>query len=204
MKRAMTEGVSTANEVTLECPMRRFLKPHPDSRRSAVDDIAVSLAWPQAGRLIVTYTANGRPGAIRLPPVQANARKDELWRATCFEFFIGPAAGGAYYEFNLSPSTQWAVYRFDGYRSGARPETGIEAVPIAVDAGAACVTLQATLDLRRLGGLPASSAWRLGLAAVIEETNGLISYWALAHPPGRPDFHHPAGFACDVSPAVAT
>jgi hypothetical protein len=35
----------------------------------------------------------------------------------------------------------------------------------------------------------------LGLSAVIEETSGAKSYWALAHPPGRPDFHHADGFA---------
>ena len=37
--------------------------------------------------------------------------------------------------------------------------------------------------------------WRLGLAAVIEETDGNRSYWALAHPPGDPDFHHSDCFA---------
>ena len=31
----------------------------------------------------------------------------------------------------------------------------------------------------------------LGLSAILEEEDGTISYWALAHPPGRPDFHHP-------------
>ena len=33
--------------------------------------------------------------------------------------------------------------------------------------------------------------WSIGLSAIIEEEDGTISYWALAHPPGRPDFHHP-------------
>ncbi len=37
---------------------------------------------------------------------------------------------------------------------------------------------------------------RLGLSAVIEETDGTKSYWALAHPAeGPPDFHHPDCFA---------
>ena len=31
---------------------------------------------------------------------------------------------------------------------------------------------------------------RLGLSAVIEATDGSLSYWALRHPPGKPDFHH--------------
>jgi hypothetical protein len=36
---------------------------------------------------------------------------------------------------------------------------------------------------------------RLGLTAVIEQANLAKSYWALAHPPGEPDFHHRDGFA---------
>ncbi len=40
-------------------------------------------------------------------------------------------------------------------------------------------------------------AWRLGLAAVVEETNGTITYWALTHPSGKPDFHHIDGFALE-------
>jgi hypothetical protein len=56
--------------------------------------------------------------------------------------------------------------------------------------------LQAALDL---SGLPRVATWRLGLAAVIEETSGRKSYWALGHPPGQPDFHHSDCFACEIS-----
>src|SRR2546422_3089437 len=31
----------------------------------------------------------------------------------------------------------------------------------------------------------------LALAAVVGDENGALSYWALKHPPGKPDFHHP-------------
>jgi hypothetical protein len=30
---------------------------------------------------------------------------------------------------------------------------------------------------------------------VIEDDQGRISYWALAHPASKPDFHHRDGFA---------
>ena len=36
---------------------------------------------------------------------------------------------------------------------------------------------------------------RLGLAAVIEASDGTRSYWALRHPAGQPDFHHADAFA---------
>jgi hypothetical protein len=37
---------------------------------------------------------------------------------------------------------------------------------------------------------------------VIEDQSGGVSYWALAHPPGKPDFHHADGFALEFSPVV--
>jgi hypothetical protein len=47
--------------------------------------------------------------------------------------------------------------------------------------------MHAVLTLPRL---EEAAIWQLDLAAVIEERGGRISYWALAHPPGKPDFHH--------------
>jgi hypothetical protein len=38
---------------------------------------------------------------------------------------------------------------------------------------------------------------------VIEETSGGKSYWALAHPPGKPDFHHADGFVYEL-PVVSS
>jgi hypothetical protein len=34
---------------------------------------------------------------------------------------------------------------------------------------------------------------------VIEDTSGHKSYWALAHPPGKADFHHSDSFALEFS-----
>jgi hypothetical protein len=53
--------------------------------------------------------------------------------------------------------------------------------------------------LDHLTSLPPLVGWRLGLSAVIEETSGHKSYWALAHPPGRPDFHHSDCFVYEFS-----
>ena len=45
----------------------------------------------------------------------------------------------------------------------------------------------------------------MGLSAIIEETDGTKSYWALAHPPGEePDFHDPACFALELAAASDT
>ena len=38
----------------------------------------------------------------------------------------------------------------------------------------------------------------IGLSAVVETTDGTLSYWALAHPRAQPDFHHPVGWTARV------
>jgi hypothetical protein len=59
--------------------------------------------------------------------------------------------------------------------------------------------LQASLEIDQMSSLRIDGGWRIGLAAVIEETHGHKSYWALAHPPGKADFHHSDSFALEFS-----
>lgn len=125
---------------------------------------------------------------IYLPARVWPARTDELWRRTCFEGFVRAARARAYVEFNFAPSTQWAVYQFSRYRAGMRAAREIVAPRIEVQATDESFELRVSLELD--GILPAEADWRLGLSAVIEEANGRKSYWALAHPAGKPDFHH--------------
>jgi hypothetical protein len=161
----------------------------------------VESARPDAYRLALSYIVTGDMSHVLMPPHTTSARSEELWRHTCFEAFIRASSSAAYYEFNFSPSTQWAAYWFDSYRSGGRVATEINTVPIeARSSSADRYTLQASLDLNRLSGLPRGALWRLGLSALIEDTNGRISYWALAHPPGKPDFHHADCFAYEFYP----
>jgi hypothetical protein len=174
--------------------MRQTLRLHPDSRCAAATRIEADIARPRPGSLILSYIVSGRIGDLRLPAVVAAARTDELWRHTCFEAFVRPSAGPGYYEFNFSPSTQWAAYRFDSYRGGMRVATEIGAPRIEVRSSAETYTLQAALEFDGL-----SSPLHLGLSAVLEETNGRISYWALAHPPGKADFHHADCFVLEFS-----
>src|SRR5580692_6672407 len=174
--------------------MRHTLRLHPDSLCAAATHIEVDIARPRPGSLILSYVVSGRIGDLRMPPIVAAARADELWRHTCFEAFIRPSAGPGYYEFNFSPSTRWAVYQFSNYRSGMRVAPEIDVPRIEVRSSAETYTLQTTLEFDGL-----SSPLHLGLAAVLEETNGRKSYWALAHPPGKADFHHADCFALELS-----
>ena len=181
--------------------MHQTLALHPDSRCNAVTRIDVEVTRPRPGHLVLRYTVAGNIANLRLAKPAAPTRTDELWRHTCFEAFIRPPFGDAYDEFNFAPSTQWAAYAFTRYRGGMRVADEVGAPFIEVRPGADFYLLQASLDLGALVHLPKDAVWRLGLSAVIEETDGVISYWALRHPPGRADFHHSDCFALELAPA---
>ena len=137
-----------------------------------------------------------------MPAAAASTRGDELWRHTCFEAFVRASPDAGYYELNFSPSGQWAAYFFRSYRNGIRIADEITDIPIKVRSSPDSYTLHASLDLDRFTSLSRDHSRRLGLSAVIEDANGGMSYWALAHPPGKPDFHHADAFACEFSRAV--
>jgi hypothetical protein len=178
--------------------MRRGLKLHPVSRCTAAARIDVEVARPRPGGLELCYIVTGKMSDLRLPPETAPTRTDGLWRHTCFEAFVRALPDAGYCELNFAPSTQWAAYRFDGYRSGMRVARGMSAPRIAVESSEEGYKLRVSAELDRLPGLPRDGAWRLGLSAVIEETSGRTSYWALVHPPGKADFHHPDCFALEL------
>ena len=174
--------------------MRHTLRLHPDSLCAAATRIEADIAHPRPGSLVLSYVVSGRISDLRIPPIVVAARADALWRHTCFEAFVRSSTDPGYYEFNFSPSTQWAAYRFSGYRNGMRVAAEISAPRIEVRSSAETYILQAALAFDGL-----SSPLHLGLSAVLEETNGCKSYWALAHPPGKADFHHVDCFALELS-----
>lgn len=125
-----------------------------------------------------------------VPPFAGKGRADDLWQTTCFELFLKPAGGDGYCEFNLSPSERWAAYDFTGYRQGMA-ERPVEREPqTTMRLGSSFAIFDAAVPL---SALPRSDS-RMNLAAVIEEQGGAKSFWALAHPADKPDFHDPACF----------
>jgi hypothetical protein len=156
---------------------------HPGTTVATVQTVDGAV-WHDADRWQFRFLVEGTDDLI-LPDPQTAGRADNLWKQTCFEAFV-KLAGEGYIEFNFSPSSQYAAYRFDGYRSGMREEPA--EVEIWIDAGESWLALEAAV---RCDPLAAGSA--LALSAVIKEHDA-TSYWALGHPDGAPDFHNPACF----------
>jgi hypothetical protein len=182
---------------------RRTLDLHRDFTCRAASAIDVEIDLSPSGLLRLGYRVTGDLGLLRLPPAAPPKRTDELWKTTCFEAFIQPGEGGAYYEFNLSPSTAWATYHFTSPRQDMRPALDIPAPRIEIMAEAAGFQLGATIDLPS-GEFPMDRPWRVGLTAVIEDTSGAKAYWALAHPSGAADFHNPDGRTLELKATEQT
>ncbi|AQR75639.1 hypothetical protein BXU08_02835 [Sphingomonas sp. LM7] len=165
--------------------------PHPDFASLAVQGVDVMLACDGDGRWLIEYRVQGSD-ALVAPDPSTPRRADELWKHTCFELFVRPEGGDAYYEFNFAPSGEWAAYRFTSYRDGMAE---LPLVTPAIEWWGG--EMRVAVDL---SGLP-DGDWCVGLTAVIEEADGKRSFWALAHPPGKPDFHHEASLAFEAPAA---
>jgi hypothetical protein len=178
---------------------RAYLLAHPDAGGEFVWSIAAQ-AQLSGTTLNCRYLLRGDVARLRVPQAGAGRRVDGLWKHTCFEAFAS-ADSAAYYEFNFSPALDWAAYCFDDYRSGMKAAALAQAPGLQVHRSSDALELAATVHLAGLTELCKAPALQLALAAVIEEEAGRLAYWALRHPPGNPDFHHPESFTLELRPA---
>jgi hypothetical protein len=162
---------------------------HPQTLPGAVRGVHAGAARAPRGLLALRYRIEGDLERLRIAPPRAPAIAERLWEHSCCEVFIAPAGAAGYQEFNFSPSGEWAAYAFQGYRQGdpwRAPDPQIDVRRSGHE-----------LELRARIPAPAGRL-RVALCAVIEDREGVLSYWALRHPAGKPDFHHPDGFALEL------
>ena len=138
-----------------------------------------------AGKLAVRFELDADMTRIVMPTVRPPARTDELWRHTCFEVFVALPDSDAYCEMNFSPSGEWAMYGFVGYRRGMAPMAVRRPPRIAVRPMPRGLILEAITYLEELPMPKPDAPLRAGAAAVIEEADGRLTYWALTHPSAR-------------------
>lgn len=162
------------------------LERHPAAPCVPLRGIQVFLHRAADGQLVVKYLLEGDIERLRIPPRSARP----LWRHTCCEIFVAREGQGGYDEYNFSPSGEWAAFTFVGYREGGA--CVIPAPGISVTRDASRLELEARIARSYPGKLA------IGLSAVVEDADGALSYWALRHPPGKPDFHHPMTFALEL------
>lgn len=172
------------------------LQPYPDSPAfTQTLSVSVSLSREREGFLL-QHRLKG-PGIERLSladPASAPARRDELWKHTCVEVFFAVRGSPCYYEFNGSPSGDWALYRFDDYRQGM-VEQPVTLAPVLRERD------QQPGVLRLVWHIPFFTddvLDRAGITAVVQHQDlpGVSSYWALAHVGDKPDFHQAGSFVC--------
>lgn len=175
--------------------MKLDLVPHPDAPPSIWTlrvwaSAELSAAFGTTATLNIWFGVGAPIDRFVIPDPSDPIRIDELWKTTCFEAFLRRSDGTAYREWNFAPSSQWAAYDFTDYREG------MSAADIAAEP---YIRLEDNFTWWALGAtiaVDAAAKWDLGLSAVIEESGGIKSYWAIAHPDGgKPDFHHPDCFA---------
>lgn len=169
---------------------------HPDNAADLHRRVAAAVTPLPDGSLAVAFAISGGIDTLHVPTPECPAPADALWSTTCCELFVASDETPGYREFNFSPSGQWAVYDFSAYRerTAARPGCPTPTIVTRSDVE----TLRLDIELPA-SALPAAGALQLGLSAVLEAHDGRLGYWALAHAPGKPDFHHPTAFALAIN-----
>ena len=144
--------------------------------------------------LSLHYSLSGSIENVMLPPISSNpSRQDELWTSTCFEFFLAIKDQPGYWEFNLSSSGDWNVYRMEAYRRiGFREEAAISQLPFEFQKSSEGYSLDISVDLTPL--LAPAHVLQMGVTAILQTYDGGETYWALSHPALQPDFHAREGF----------
>jgi hypothetical protein len=168
---------------------------HPHAPSHALQAVNAQASRTAEGKLALSYSLSGDMARLRVPPPGPARIGWKLWRHTCCEVFIRARAGTTYHEFNFSPSGEWAAYAFTRYREGAPLGDETLDPQVAVESAKHRLDLYALVDLARLAPEYVRSPLAIGLAVIAEDENGSLSYWALRHAPGQPDFHHAESFA---------
>ena len=163
---------------------------HPDHPPLAVSHVEARIIGRDENWLRARWRVEGTQQLL-VPAFGGKGRTDDLWQSTCCELYLKPLGGEGYCELNLSPSERWNAYDFDGYRAGMRERPFPHEPECTIRRGSTFAIFDAAIPM---AGLPDQDC-AMGLSAILEEEGGVKSYWALAHPEGKPDFHALACFA---------
>lgn len=152
----------------------------------------------QPGTILIEYRLEGDLDRIDLPIFELSARRrHELWRQTCFEFFFAIPGESAYWEGNFSPSGDWNIYRFDDYRQGMREEQAVARPVCRTASDPGRLVYSCKVDIHEICG--DAMTVEAGIACVVLDVQGGVSYWAIDHCRFRPDFHDRRSFLVELA-----
>lgn len=171
---------------------------HPHAPSRAVHAVTAQATRTKEGKLALSYSLFGDPARLRIPAPGLTRIGWKLWRHTCCEVFLRSKGAASYHEFNFSPSGEWTAYAFTRYREGAALDDETLNPQVAVESTQERLDLYALVDLARLSPAYLRGPLAVGLAVIVEDQDGALSYWALRHGPGQPDFHQPDAFALEL------
>lgn len=141
-------------------------------------------------RFVLTGVLNGVIGLCSHRRGAAPTPTEGLWESTCFEAFFGPEGSTVYYEVNAAADGRWMVFRFEKERIGRTPQPELRPEFFSAELRADRFEMILRFDVSSATDL-ADRVLIAAPSAVLEETSGERSYWALVHST-KPDFHNPA------------
>ncbi len=137
------------------------------------------------------YRLTGNLEQLLIPDkVIAPQFRDELWKHTCFEAFLLDQDETRYWEFNFSPSRDWAIYRFADYRQRDLGER-LDDIDLVIQQERYPSEFVLKVEIKPYERFAIK---RVGLTSVLEHQTAKTSYWALHHAREKPDFHAKESF----------
>jgi hypothetical protein len=168
------------------------LIPFPDP---GIPKIKITGSTAREGNILrIRYALSGTMEEILFPTLNPQpGRKDGLWQRTCFEFFLAFPDQPRYWEFNLSPSGDWNIYRMDAYRQVSfQQEDLIRSLRLDSRRSVDCYHLETLVNIGPI--LIPEKPLLMGISSVIQTLDGHETYWSLIHPGSQADFHQRESF----------
>jgi hypothetical protein len=160
--------------------------PQPISHRGGNYTIYVNITKSQQ-EITAEFVLQGDTNTIKWPTAAQQVRPGtDLWKHTCFELFLSEQNQRQYWEYNFSPARQWATYAFADYREPASLPT--TRTPVIEPPQRS--EMEFSQHVRFTPQAPlANKPLAIGVAAIIETTDGQRHFYALRHCGDKPDFH---------------
>ncbi len=168
-----------------------------EKNRSSLSDIKIQGTLKLSSEyLTLTFDITGSVQSIQWPKRKLDqARQDNLWKNTCFEFFLKDKKTSIYWEFNFSPDQYFNCYQFDDYRENMQTERRIEQHHSKFEVTADHTAhFSSTVNLKKLIAECSLSTIEIGISCVIQSRDDMISFFALNHCSKQPDFHNKDSF----------